>query len=86
MEGFGLLIIILFTLDFFIILFSLLLLSMLFRVKVQVNERIIIVLGSLAIDIGLFTTDFIFEVNLILNIFIFVVMLFGYITVLALRK
>ena len=86
MEGFGLLIIILFTLDFFIILFSLLLLSMLFRVKLQVNERIIIVLGSMAIDIGLFTTDFIFEVNLILNIFIFVVMLFGYITVLALRK
>jgi len=86
MEGFGLLIIILFTLDFFIILFSLLLLSLLFRVKLQVNERIIIVLGSLAIDIGLFTTDFIFEVNLILNIFIFVVMLFGYITVLALRK
>ena len=86
MEGFGLLIIILFTLDFFIILFSLLLLSLLFRVKLQVNERIIIVLGSMAIDIGLFTTDFIFEVNLILNIFIFVVMLFGYITVLALRK
>jgi len=86
MEGFGLLIIILFTLDFFIILFSLLLLSLLFRVKLQVNERIIIVLGALAIDIGLFTTDFIFEVNLILNIFIFVVMLFGYITVLALRK
>jgi hypothetical protein len=86
MEGFGLLLIVLFALDFFIILFSLLLLSALFKVKVKLNERIIIVLASLGIDIWLFTTDFIFNINLLLNISIFVVMLFGYVAVLALRK